>query len=114
MLFLPLALKGESGQRNPSTRTTLHPATKIYPVQSPVAGRMRLTEAGLRAGRAKARTHKQTPTDLHKFHQGHWVEEMEPGKSVLSGGGIGYACDLQRGSVAGKDCVSVERKTVEY
>lgn len=38
---------------------------------------------------------------------------MEPGESVLSGGGIGYACDLQRGSVAGKDCVSVERKMVE-
>lgn len=39
---------------------------------------------------------------------------MEPGESVLSGGGIGYARDLQRGSVAGKDCVSVERKMVEY
>lgn len=39
---------------------------------------------------------------------------MEPGEAVLSGGGIGYARDLQRGSVAGKDCVSVERKTVDY
>ena len=53
------------------------------------------------------------PTDLHKLHHGHWVEEMEPGESVLSCGGIGYVCDVQRGSVAGKDCVSVERKMAE-
>lgn len=64
-------------------------------------------------GRAQqADTREQEPTDLHELHHGHWVEEMEPGESVLSGGGVGYARDLQRGSVAGKDCVSVERKMV--
>lgn len=62
----------------------------------------------------QADTHRQEATDLHKLHHGHWVEEMEPGESVLSGGGIGYASDLQRGSVAGKDRVSVERKMAEY
>lgn len=58
-------------------------------------------------------TEVQAPTDLHKLHHGDWVEKVEAGKSVLSGGGIGYACDLQRRGVAGKDCMSVERKTVE-
>lgn len=62
----------------------------------------------------QADTHRQEPTDLYELHYGHWVEEMEPGESVLSGGGIGYASDLQRGSVAGKDCMSVERKMAEY
>lgn len=57
---------------------------------------------------------KQTRTDLHELHHGHWIEEVQPGKAVLSGGGIGYASDLQRGSVAGKDCMSVERKMVDY
>jgi hypothetical protein len=35
---------------------------------------------------------------------------MEASKSILSGGRVGYACDLQGRSVAGKDGVSVERK----
>lgn len=50
------------------------------------------------------------PTDLHKLHHGDRVEKVEASKSVLSGGSIGYVCDLQRRRVAGKDGVSVERR----
>lgn len=71
----------------------------------------------LRAGLAElarqADGHKHTPTNLHQLHHGHRVEEVEPGESVLSHGGVGYVCDLQRGGVADKDRVSAERETVE-
>lgn len=73
-----------------------------------MAGRVRIGEAG-RSWQSK-QTRTAGATDLHKLHHGHWVEEVEPGEAVLPGGGIGYVRDLQRGSVAGKDCVSVERK----
>lgn len=53
---------------------------------------------------------EQMPTDLHKLHHGDGVEKMEASKPVLSGGGIGYARDLQRRRVAGKDGMSVERR----
>lgn len=34
-------------------------------------------------------------TDLHKLHHRHRIEEMEPTKSVLPGGGVGQLRDLQ-------------------
>lgn len=97
-------------------RETFHPPVKIRPAPPrPPDGRRGMSQrAGLAELAGQADTHEHTPTDLHQLHQGHRVEEVEPGESVLSHGGVGYVCDLQRGSVAGKDRVSVERKTVEY
>lgn len=72
---------------------------------------MRADATQSRLAKASERnTEDQAPTDLHKLHHGDWVEKMEASKSVLSGGGVGYACDLQGRGVAGKDRMSVERK----
>lgn len=104
---LPLALKGQTMAKKTQHKDKL-PPTRILPVQCPMAGRVRIGEAG-RSWQSK-QTRTAGATDLHELHHGHWVEEVEPGEAVLPGGGIGYVRDLQRGSVAGKDCVSVERK----
>lgn len=96
----------------PKTSST-HPTKCTWSHHPPDGRRGVSLGAGPAEPARQADGHKPTPTNLHQLHHGHRVEEVEPGESVLSHGGVGYVCDLQRGGVADKDRVSAERETVE-